>query len=115
MSIWVSFSEPINSYFEAVSASMGASAIPTAGGIRREAQLSDFSFTKSNDDLSHNLSLARAKRTVFQSVWVEIYEENASIPHLTYKMADVLITSYQALGATESLQLKASKLEVAHW
>jgi type VI protein secretion system component Hcp len=116
MSIWVSFSAPINTYCEAVSASMGMSISPTAGGIRRQAQASDFSFTKGKDELSPNLALAWSTRTVFESVWVELYKENPDIPYLTYKMAGVQIMSYRPLErATESVQFKISTLEIAHW
>lgn len=111
MSIWVAFSAPINSYCEAVSASMGASTSPTAGGIMHQAQASDFSFTKRKDELSRALALASVARTVFESVWVELYKENSDIPYLTYKMAGVQIMSYRA-GATESVQFKISKMEV---
>ena len=95
MPIYVSFSLPVGSYCEAISASLGASTSPTAGGIQRLAQARDLYFSKQQDELSPKLFLASAKGTHFPWVWVELYKKAAGLPYLTYKLTDVIILSYQ--------------------
>jgi type VI secretion system secreted protein Hcp len=120
MSAWVSFSAPIGDYCEAQSASLSSYSAPSAGGLRRVAQGSDFSFQKNSDHLSSKLFLACAKGTNFPSVWVELYKTNANIPYLTYKMSDVIVTSFQSSksgsqgNTIEAIQLNFGALKVEY-
>jgi type VI protein secretion system component Hcp len=95
MPIYVSFSLPVGSYCEAISASLGASTSPTAGGIQRIAQARDLYFSKQQDEISPKLFLAGAKGSHFPWVWVELYKKSAGLPYLTYKLTDVIIASFQ--------------------
>ncbi len=116
MAIWVEFSSPIGKYFEALSASSGTGFSPAAGGVRRKAQAGDFQVSKYTDELSPKLLRHTALGTVFDLVAIELYSDKTNILYLTYKLTNVLITSFQAIGGygdeiqTESMTLNATKV-----
>ncbi|RXT57140.1 hypothetical protein B6S44_01475 [Bosea sp. Tri-44] len=121
MPIYVSFSLPVGSYCEAISASLGASTSPTAGGVQRLAQARDLYFSKQQDELSPKLFLASAKGAHFPWVWVELYKKAAGLPYLTYKLTDAIIMSYQFsaypsndMKQTETISLDFADIKVEY-
>jgi type VI secretion system secreted protein Hcp len=112
MTIWAEFSSPIGKYFEALSASSGMGVRQVAGGARGKAQIGDFQLTKRSDNLSQKLMLHCASGTVFAVVTLEFYDKT-DILYLTYKLTNVLITSFHSGGSgsdgapMESLSLNA--------
>lgn len=110
MTIWAEFSSPIGKYFEAFSASSGMGVRPVAGGARSKAQYGDFQITKRSDNLSQTLVQHCARGTMFALVTLEFYNKT-DILYLTYKLTNVIITSFHSGGGdgvpVESLSLNA--------
>jgi type VI protein secretion system component Hcp len=111
MLTFVEFSKPVDDSFQATSISFGMDSARMAGGASLTAQRNSVQLTKDRDSLSSALMLHCAVGTVFDTVWVELYQDADSDVYLTYTLSGVVIGSLQSGGNSESLGLNCQTMK----
>ncbi|RDJ24946.1 hypothetical protein DWF00_17185 [Bosea caraganae] len=114
MSIYVEFGEPLDKNCQATSASLGTTSPPIAGGISHRAQSKDFSFTKTRDSLSPELSKHMVQGTRFGTVVIEFYKNDETL-YAVYTMSDVMIASWQSSGESEGIGLNFGGISTKYY
>jgi type VI protein secretion system component Hcp len=114
--VFVEFSKPVDDYCEASSYSLGTPMAGhyLAGGGHLNAQLHGFQFTKDRDSLSQAMMAHCLAGTVFDTVWVEIYQAGVSDVYLTYTLSGVVIAAINSGGSGESVGLNWQSMKSAY-